>query len=96
MSETKNQKPPWADEPTPLCDEQEYETWSEGNQGMGDDYAEHVVHADIARDLEQRLRHAAKKLGAIRIDCMLDGSDGELDPELLEQMLGELEEVLSP
>ena len=82
----KKPKAAWAEEPTPL-------TEAEIEKHDGEDSFQHYI--DFARDLERRLRHAAKKLGAIRIDCMLDGTDGELDPELLEQMLGELEEVLS-
>ena len=86
MSETKNPKPPWADEPTPLVDG-ELNTIDPAKEDL-------VVDPDFARDLERRLRYAARKLGTIRVDCIVDGTDGELDPELLEQMLGELEEVL--
>ena len=50
----------------------------------------------FACDLERRLRHARRLLETIRIDCMLDGPDGTLDPELLEQQLTELESVLTP
>jgi hypothetical protein len=47
---------------TPVCDEYAYDTWSEGNQGMGDDYAEHVIPLEIALKLETRLQQALKAL----------------------------------
>jgi hypothetical protein len=40
---------------TPITDANEYLVWSEGNLGMGDDYADHVVSAEIARELENKL-----------------------------------------
>lgn len=85
----KNEKP-WAGEPTPLCDQAEVLSWD------ADDTLVISTDRGAARDLERRLRHAARLLGTIRVDCMLDGSDGTLDPELLEQRLGELEEVFDP
>lgn len=41
---------------TPLTDEQTYQVWSEGNQGLGDEYAENVVPAEFARGLEIQLK----------------------------------------
>ena len=81
---------PWDDEPTPLCDESIFVIRDEN----GDD--NNCIGVGFACDLERRLRHAGRLLGTIRIDCMLDGPDETLDPELLEQRLGELEEVLDP
>lgn len=84
-------KKPWDQEPTPLCDEAAYDVGDYGRKMCVDgDY----VDSDFARRMERRLRHAARLLGTIRIDCMLDGPDGTLDPELLEQRLAELEETL--
>lgn len=40
---------------TPITDAEEYKTWSEGNQGMGDEYAEYVVPSSLARQLEEKL-----------------------------------------
>ena len=81
-------KKPWDQEPTPLCDEMdEVRTISEP----------HIHAAELllkARDLERRLRYAWKLVNSLRIDAMLDGPDGTLDPELLEQRLSELEGVL--
>lgn len=37
---------------TPLTDAESTKVWSEGNQGLGDEYAEEVVSADFARKLE--------------------------------------------
>ena len=83
----KAPKPPWADEPAPL-------TETEIERHDGEDSFQHYI--DFARDLERRLRHASRLLATIRVDCMLDGPDGTLDPELLEQQLTELESVLTP
>ena len=85
---TSNDKKPWADEPTPLCAPY-YGHWATTCTDRGTIF-------DVASDLERRLRHAGRLLGTIRIDCMLDGPDKTLDLELLEQRLGELEEVLDP
>ena len=47
---------------TPRTDEEEYQTWSEGNQGMGEEYAEHVAPSSLARQLEREL-HIATEAG---------------------------------
>ena len=85
----KKPKAAWADEPTPLTDEKEDSIW-DSDAGI----AYYMVESGVTKDLERRLRHAARLLGAIRVDCKLDGPDGTLDPDLLEQQLGDLEEVL--
>lgn len=81
-----DKKKPWADEPTPLCDEMdEVKTISEP----------HVHAAELllkARDLERRLRHSLKLVNSLRIDATHD----ELDCELTEQRLSAIEEVLTP
>lgn len=98
-------KYPWSDEPTPLCEKASMDGCYWTDQGsrielVPSDYKRasngEVVFIDVAQDLERRLRYASRLLGTIRIDCMLDGPDGTLDPELLEQRLGELEETLAP
>lgn len=83
----KAPKPPWAEEPSPLCDSKQEDPAIAA--GFND-------WPSFARDLERRLRHAHRLLETIRIDCMLDGPDGTLDPELLEQQLTELESTLTP
>ena len=97
------EKPAWDDEPTPQTDAQALDRMYFSDQGSlltattseKSEYGDYVP-VELARDLERRLRHAGRLLGTIRIDCMLDGVDGILDPGLLEQQLGELEEVLTP
>lgn len=88
-------KYPWSDEPTPQTDalHARMEAENERTEGRLDPKHDYYDWLNHSRDLERRLRHAARLLGTIRVDCMLDGSDGTLDPELLEQRLGELEEV---
>ena len=89
----KKPKAAWADEPTPLCEKERWQPDDDKARSAKDGCIE-VVDFDVARDLERRLRHAARLLGTIRVDCMLDGPDGTLDPDLLEQRLGDLGEVL--
>jgi uncharacterized protein YmfQ (DUF2313 family) len=48
--------------PAPWTDAAARAVWSEGNQGMGDDYAEHVVDANDVRRLERRCRAAEEML----------------------------------
>ena len=86
----KKPKPPWADEPTPLCDKEEVHY-----SDIGLTSALEFVDAYVARDLEQRLRHAARLLGTIRVDCMLD-TGHPIDNEWLEQQLSEIERTLTP
>lgn len=51
----------------------------------------------VAEDLERRLRHARKLVNSLRIDAMhVDGKREQLDPELVEQRLSNIEEVLTP
>ncbi|GEM_PF-2385998 len=90
----KKPKAAWDDEPTPRID---LELRANGSYVQGSPgKLEKFMPPEVPRDLERRLRHAARLLGTIRIDCMLDEVDGILDPGLLEQQLGELEEVLTP
>ena len=82
-----DEKKPWADEPTPKC------------EALVRRCASSMFWRAEARDLERRLRHAWKLVNSLRIDAMHahdPAPEWQLDPELLEQMLGELEEVLSP
>lgn len=99
MSDKEKPKPAWADEPTPQTDAQaldrKYFTElgslrhaTESEKTVDGDY----VPVELARDLEQRLRHALKMVNSLRIDCM----HGELDHEMEEQRLAAIEEVLSP
>ena len=84
-------KKPWADEPTPLCAPY-YGHWATICTDAGTIF-------DVARDLEQRLRHAWKLVNSLRIDAMHSDLDrgravGSVDPELLEQRLADIEEAL--
>ena len=79
----KKPKAAWADEPTPLCDEKT-------------DYNILPTPPDFARDLERRLRHAWKLVNSLRIDATHCGGMRELDPELVDQRLADIEEVLLP
>jgi hypothetical protein len=90
----KKPKAAWDDEPTPRID---LELRANGSYVQGSPgKLEKFMPPEVPRDLERKLRHAARLLGTIRIDCVLDGPDGTLDPDLLEQRLGDLEEVLTP
>ncbi len=51
-------------EDTPICASEAYAVWSEGNQGMGEEYAEYVVPAATAKNLEIKLRKAIDLLNA--------------------------------
>lgn len=51
-----DKKKPWADEPTPLCDEKT-------------DHNILPTPPDFARDLERRLRHSLKLVNSLRIDA---------------------------
>ncbi len=68
--------------PTPITDENKYKVWSEGNVGMGDEYAETVVPVEIARRLENLLVEAGKQRDELQaaIDGFL-GSLRDIDPE---------------
>lgn len=56
-----------------------------------------MVDFDVARDLERRLRYALKLVNSLRIDMETDdGPGGFLDPELLDQQLSDIEEILTP
>jgi len=84
-------KKPWADEPVPLCDEKLKSAYDEMETRML------VVDAEVARDLERRLRHSLKLVNSLRIDAMHDGGPGNFhDPELLDERLSDIEEVLTP
>ena len=52
---------------------------------------------EFARDLERRLRQALKLVNSLRIDAMHacdPAPEWRLDPELLEQRLSDIEEIL--
>ena len=84
---TSNEKP-WADEPTPLCGEKRRTEIDR----CGEEFD--VVDTAFARDLERRLRHAWKMVNSLRIDATHCGGMRELDPELVDQRLADIEEVL--
>jgi hypothetical protein len=99
-------KKPWADEPTPLCDEAKvYADCDDScldiyyhNMADRSDYDGGCVRADVAENLERRLRHAWKLVNSLRIDAIHQGDPetdkGWMTPEELEQRLGDIEEVL--
>ena len=81
-----NDKKPWADKPTPLCDQAGVLSWD------ADDTLVNSTDQNVARDLERRLRHALKLVGKLRAD-----SDcGDFDEDDLEQRLTQIEETLTP
>ena len=83
-----NDEKPWADEPTPLCDEKEIY-----HSDIG--YSSHALRymdIDDARDLERRLRHSLKLVNSLRIDAEC----GDFDLVDLEQRLANIEETLTP
>lgn len=95
MTEPKNPRPDWADEPTPLCDDKEiyYSDIGYGSNAL------RYMEIDDARDLERRLRHALKQVNSLRIDAMHaydPGNNEQLAPEILEQQLSEIERTLTP
>lgn len=51
---------------TPRTDAAEYPVWSEANQGMGEEYAEQVVDAEFARDLERELAAALAEIERLK------------------------------
>ena len=78
MKETNSQEQPWAEEPTPQCDSL-----------VARCAGAPVWHAK-ARDLERRLRYAAKIVDRLRAD-----SDcGDFGTEDLDKRLDELKEAL--
>ena len=81
-----NDKKDWADEPTPLCAPY-YGYWATACADRGTIF-------DVASDLERRLRHAWKLVNSLRIDVTHCGGMRELDPELVNQRLADIEEVL--
>ena len=80
-----NNKKPWADEPTPLCDESIFNIRDEN----GDDNT--CIGVGFARDLERRLRHANALIGKLRADT----DCGDFDKDDLEQRLVNIEETLN-
>ena len=81
-----NDKKDWADEPTPLCAPY-YGHWATTCTDRGTIF-------DVASDLERRIRHAWKMVNSLRIDATHCGGMRELDPELVDQRLADIEEVL--
>ena len=84
--EPKNQRPAWADEPAPLCDDELLSLYDETETRRI------AVDADFACDLERRLRHALKLVGKLRADSEC----GDFDEDDLEQRLTRIEETLTP
>ena len=88
----KETKPPWADEPTPLCGAK-----TSAGRYIGDGPA---VPANFTRYLKMRLRRALKLVNSLRIDAM-HNTDADnvrcwLGPDELEQRLSYIEEALTP
>jgi hypothetical protein len=81
-----NNEKPWADEPTPLCDEKRRTEIDR----CGEEFD--VVDTAFARDLERRLRHANALIGKLRADT----DCGDFDKDDLEQRLANIEETLTP
>ena len=50
----------------PRTDANVYTTYSEGNQGLGEEYAEYVVDVDFARELERELTTAQAEIERMR------------------------------
>lgn len=50
---------------TPYTDARLRPVYSEGNQGLGEDYAEHVMDADDARALERAFRDIRDALDTV-------------------------------
>ena len=80
---TQAPKPPWADEPSPLCDAKQEDPAIAA--GFND-------WPSFARDLERRLRHARRLVGKLRADSEC----GDFDEDDLEQRLARIEETLTP
>ena len=98
-----NGKKPWDDEPTPLTDGDALDRMYFSDQGSlltattseKSEYGDYVP-VELARKLERKLRHALKLVNSLRIDVMhVDGKREQLDPELVEQRLSAVEEVLT-
>ena len=98
------EKYPWDDEPTPQTDAQALDRMYFSDQGSlltattseKSEYGDYVP-VELARDLERRLRHALKLANSLRIDSMPDGGPGNFhDPELLDERLSDIEEILTP
>lgn len=51
---------------TPRTNDNVYTTYSEGNQGLGEEYAEYVVDADFARELERELATAQLEIDSLK------------------------------
>ena len=92
-----NDKKDWADEPTPMVDRTEEHVANLHNEWAckgKNPVSEFAVRSDEVRDLERRLRHAWKLVNSLRIDATHCGGMRELDPELVDQRLADIEEVL--
>jgi hypothetical protein len=53
---------------TPITDANMRKVWSAANDGMGDDYAEHVVDVEVAQQLELQLIEAKRLLRLVTMD----------------------------
>ena len=104
MPMNKKPKAAWDDEPTPQTDAQALDRMYFSDQGSlltattskKSEYGDYVP-VELARKLEQKLRHALKLVNSLRINVMhVDGKREQLDPELVEQRLSAVEEVLTP
>lgn len=76
---------------TPRTDAEEREIYSEGNCGMGKDYAEHVVDASFARQLEEELL----KQQALASQLVKQRNKAEAERDDLRARVAELEEKYS-
>lgn len=47
---------------TPMTDAESIRVWSEGNQGLGDEYADEVVPAEFARCLERKIAKLEREI----------------------------------
>ena len=95
MPMNKKPKAAWADEPTPLCDEDKRQLWD-----CCDGEYRYFIPEGLAGDLERRLQYARRLVNLLRID-VLHNTDADntlcwLDPDELEQRLSYIEEALTP
>ena len=103
MDDKRKPKAVWDDEPTPQTDAQALDRMYFSDQGSlltattseKSEYGDYVP-VELARKLEQKLRHALRLVNSLRIGVMyVDGKREQLDPELIEQRLSAVEEVLT-
>ena len=81
-----NNEKPWADEPTPLFEENAKLVLAHRGEII------RFAPPEFARDLERRLRHANALIGKLRADT----DCGDFDNDDLAQRLANIEETLTP